>query len=68
MMVASGDTVIIGGIYKENTSKVEEGVPWLSKIPIIGWLFKRESRSIEKSELLIFLKPTVLPLEKKGGN
>ena len=61
MMVASGDTVIIGGIYKENTSKVKEGVPWLSKIPIFGWLFKRESRSIEKNELLIFLTPTVLP-------
>ncbi|MBE9540729.1 MAG: type IV pilus secretin PilQ, partial [Proteobacteria bacterium] len=61
MMVASGDTVIIGGIYKENTSEVEEGVPWLSKVPILGWLFKREEKKKEKSELLIFLTPTVLP-------
>jgi len=61
MMVASGDTVIIGGIYKENTSDVEEGVPWLSKVPILGWLFKREEKKKEKSELLIFLTPTVLP-------
>jgi len=61
MMVASGDTVIIGGIYKENTSDVIEGVPWLSKIPIFGWLFKREEKKKEKSELLIFLTPTVLP-------
>jgi type IV pilus assembly protein PilQ len=61
MMVASGDTVIIGGIYKENTSNVTEGVPWLSKIPIFGWLFKREERKKDKSELLIFLTPTVLP-------
>jgi type IV pilus assembly protein PilQ len=61
MMVASGDTVIIGGIYKENTSNVTEGMPWLSKIPIFGWLFKREERKKDKSELLIFLTPTVLP-------
>jgi len=61
MMVASGDTVIIGGIYKENTSTVMEGVPWLSKIPIFGWLFKREEQKKDKSELLIFLTPTVLP-------
>ncbi|MBW2004657.1 MAG: type IV pilus secretin PilQ [Deltaproteobacteria bacterium] len=68
MMVASGDTVIIGGIYKETTSHVEEGVPWLSKIPIFGWLFKREEKKKEKSELLIFITPTVLPVGKKGGN
>jgi type IV pilus assembly protein PilQ len=61
MMVASGDTVIIGGIYKEDTSTITEGVPWLSKIPIFGWLFKREERKKDKSELLIFLTPTVLP-------
>ena len=61
MMVASGDTVIIGGIYKENTSVVMEGTPWLSKIPIFGWLFKREAKQKDKSELLIFLTPTVLP-------
>jgi len=61
MMVRSGDTVIIGGIYKENTSDVIEGVPWLSKIPIFGWLFKREEKKKDKSELLIFLTPTVLP-------
>jgi len=61
MMVASGDTVIIGGIYKEDSSTITEGVPWLSKIPIFGWLFKREERKKDKSELLIFLTPTVLP-------
>jgi len=61
MMVASGDTVIIGGIYKENTGLTTGSVPWLSKIPIFGWLFKQEKRVTGKSELLIFLTPTVLP-------
>ena len=61
MMVASGDTVIIGGIYKETKGLTTAGVPWLSKIPILGWLFKSEKRSTSKTELLIFLTPTVLP-------
>jgi type IV pilus assembly protein PilQ len=64
MMVASGDTVVIGGIYKERKGESTTGVPWLSKIPLIGWLFKTQSTSIEKSELLIFLTPTVVYSEK----
>ena len=67
MMVASGDTVVIGGIYKEDKSVTHEGIPWLSKVPILGWLFKTRFRSDSKSELLIFLKPTVLSLGNKRG-
>ncbi len=61
MMVATGDTVIIGGIYKENKGETEEGTPWLRNIPILGLFFKRQLRTTDKSELLIFLTPTVLP-------
>lgn len=60
MMVASGDTVIIGGIIKENKSVNENGQPWLRKIPILGWLFKSKNWNNTKTELLIFLTPTVL--------
>jgi len=67
MMVASGDTVIIGGIYKETKSDTETGIPWLSKIPIIGWLFKTESMERTKTELLIFLTPTVVYSNKEVG-
>jgi type IV pilus assembly protein PilQ len=62
MMVASGDTVVIGGIYKESKGTSDTGTPWLRKIPIIGWLFGVESKSTEKSELLIFLTPRVVPI------
>ncbi len=61
MMVASGDTVIIGGIYKENKGVNTTGQPWLKDIPIIGWLFKTKSWNDTRTELLIFLTPTVLP-------
>jgi len=62
MMVASGDTVVIGGIYKETEGITNTGTPGLRKIPIIGWLFKTESKTLEKTELLIFLTPRVMPI------
>ncbi len=60
MMVTSGDTVIIGGILKENNSVNEQGQPFLKNIPVLGWLFKTKDWSDTKTELLIFLTPTVL--------
>jgi len=68
MMVASGDTVIIGGIYKDTKEKYDEGIPWLKKIPIIGWLFKTDSSRTSKTELLIFLTPTVVYSEGAAGS
>jgi len=62
MMIASGDTVVIGGIYKEEKSLSEEGTPWFRKIPLLGWLFGVERKTSGKSELLIFLTPRVVPL------
>ncbi len=60
MMIATGDTVVIGGIYKESKGLTKTGTPGLRKIPIIGWLFGTETKSTEKSELLIFLTPRVM--------
>jgi type IV pilus assembly protein PilQ len=61
MLVKSGDTVVLGGIYKETDSLNEAGIPVLRRIPFVGWLFKANSKSLNKTELLIFLTPTVLP-------
>jgi len=60
LMVKSGDTLVIGGIFKEDKTETETGIPWLRKIPILGWLFGAEKKVIERSELLIFLAPTVI--------
>jgi len=60
LMVKTGDTVVIGGIFKETKTDAESGIPGLSKIPFLGWLFKAQIKVKEKSELLIFLTPTVL--------
>ncbi|MBN2032530.1 MAG: type IV pilus secretin PilQ [Deltaproteobacteria bacterium] len=61
LMIRSGDTVVIGGIYTENESLNEDGIPGVRRLPLLGWLFKARSTSLQKTELLIFLTPTVLP-------
>ena len=52
--------MVIGGVYTNKTSKTTRGVPILSKIPILGWLFKSEETRVERSELLIFLTPRIM--------
>lgn len=61
LMVKSGETVVIGGIIKETEGEDITGIPVLKDIPGLGWLFKAKRKNSRKSELLIFLTPTVLP-------
>ena len=56
----NGETIVIGGIYTRNKAHNTAGVPGLSKIPILGWLFKKQRKRDDKTELLIFLTPTIL--------
>ena len=60
VVVNDGDTVVIGGVLKTTESKGGEGVPWIAKIPLLGWLFKYESVQTGKRELLIFVTPTIV--------
>jgi len=60
LMVKNGETVVIGGIFKEDIVTSEAGYPWAKDIPVLGWLFKAETKTREKSELLIFLTPQVI--------
>jgi type IV pilus assembly protein PilQ len=61
LMVKTGETIVIGGIYTENEVEDNTGIPWMKDIPILGWLFGAEHKTFDKRELLIFLTPTVLP-------
>jgi len=60
LVVNDGETVVLGGIVIKNESESESGVPFLSKIPIIGWLFKKKSTSHTEDELMIFITPTIV--------
>ena len=60
LIVKTGDTVVIGGIYQEEKRTGDSGIPFLKDIPLLGWLFKAERKEEAKVELLIFLTPTVV--------
>jgi type IV pilus assembly protein PilQ len=53
-------TAVIGGLFTENEKEGQSSVPWLSKIPILGWLFKNKNTENTKAELLIFINATVV--------
>jgi len=60
-LVKNGDTLVVGGIYTTNTSEGEEGIPLLSRIPLLGWLFKTKTQTGPNvTELLIFITPTIV--------
>lgn len=56
----SGEVIIIGGLMQNQESDTVGGVPGLSKIPLLGRLFKQTQRTSERSELVILLKPVVI--------
>jgi type IV pilus assembly protein PilQ len=59
VLVADGGTAVIGGIFKLNDSVTQAGVPGLSKIPGLGWLFRSKSINRKNTELLIFITPRI---------
>jgi type IV pilus assembly protein PilQ len=66
LLVGDGETVAIGGIIIGDRSWSEQGVPWFSKIPILGWLFKSKLDANTKTELLIFITPKIIEGGDKG--
>ena len=60
LLIKDGETIVLGGIYSQTTSDTDNGVPGLRNIPILGNLFKRKQKTNDRSELLIFITPTVI--------
>jgi type IV pilus assembly protein PilQ len=60
VILNNGETVVIGGIINNSDQKSDNVVPGISKIPLIGELFKQNSTEITNFELLIFLTPKLL--------
>lgn len=60
LIIDHEQTVVIGGLVKDNITKTTQGIPFLSDIPFIGWLFKSESFTAQKTNLLIFLTPRLI--------
>ena len=60
VLVENGETVVLGGIYEQQTNNQVNKVPLLGDIPILGRLFKQTLRENDKTELLIFVTPKIL--------
>lgn len=68
VLVDNGGTVVIGGIYELTTRNDTDKVPLLGDIPILGYAFRSNSRSTEKSELLVFITPRIIDENLTVGN
>lgn len=60
VLVPDGETAIIAGLLRTNSTKDKRQVPAISKVPILGWLFKGTSKTKEHEELMIFITPKIL--------
>jgi type IV pilus assembly protein PilQ len=59
VLMADGDTTVIGGIFTKLESQAQERTPFLHRVPLLGWLFKTDTRNQNDSELLIFITPRI---------
>lgn len=60
VLIRDGETMVIGGVFVDTQSNTVGGIPYLSRVPVLGWLFKNKNESVAKQELLIFLTPTIV--------
>jgi type IV pilus assembly protein PilQ len=59
VLVNDAETMVIGGIMKSQETSARDGVPGISRIPLLGWLFRRDTFAEELRELLIFITPRI---------
>jgi len=68
IVVPNKDTAVLGGLMKEDDIETVQKVPLLGDIPIIGWLFKSRGVSKEKTNMLVFLTPSIIRNETDSRN
>jgi general secretion pathway protein D len=60
VVVASGQTVLLGGLIRQRDSRGKSGVPWLSGLPVVGALFGARSEDLARTELIVLITPRVI--------
>jgi general secretion pathway protein D len=58
--VPNGGTVVLGGLIIEDVTSSDSGIPFIMRIPVLGYLFKQTSRAVKRRELLVMIQPTVV--------
>src|SRR5438445_219006 len=60
VLIQDGQTVVLGGIFRNTFDRSETGLPYLRAIPVLGWLFKRLQTTNHYEELLVFITPRIV--------
>nr|WP_133139018.1 type IV pilus secretin PilQ family protein [Legionella genomosp. 1] len=60
VLVNNGQTIVLGGIYKQDKNNSINRVPFLGNLPVVGVLFRNQSTEIKNEELLIFITPRII--------
>jgi len=60
VVVSDGETVVIGGLTKNDEIEAETGIPILKDIPVLGYLFKHTRKEVSKKDLIIFVTPRIM--------
>lgn len=66
VVVQDGQTLLIGGIIRTDKSKGYTGIPFLSQIPLLGYLFRSTSETLDRNELVILITPHVIASPEEG--
>lgn len=60
VLVGSGETVVVGGLLDKTVTDTADKVPLLGDIPVIGALFRSDSKKVSKRNLMLFIRPTII--------
>jgi type IV pilus assembly protein PilQ len=60
VLVRDNGVVVIAGVYSIEKDDTNEGIPLFNKLPLLGWLFKRQTKNDQRKDLLIFISPKIL--------
>lgn len=67
VVVQDGQTIVIGGLIREDTIKGKSGIPFLTQIPFLGWIFGTWLDNKQRTEIIILLTPRVVKNQKQAG-
>ncbi len=68
VVVKDRQTMVIGGLIRDNVTSSTSKVPLLGDIPILGWLFKSKTTTVDKTNLMIFITPYIIKNENEAGD
>lgn len=66
LLATQDRSIVLGGLVQERRQRSRDGIPFLYKIPIFGWIFGARSASVSRTELLIFITPRVIESVEEG--